>query len=366
MTRARRDSGLSITDVSNLTQIRPNVVDCIEHDDFSACSDDIEARAEIRAIAEAIGLPAEPLVNEYEATGPIAPAPATEPLPAEEPTEPIPVISADEPAAAEASYPGEPAYADQRAYADESAYADEPAYAGQPAYPAETAGLLGAMSASARRARGNAFVLAGAGLLVVAILGGCLLAFGIGGSATPQASPTSGHRGHGTSQAPSGHSPARHSRKPSAAKGHAHVLRPARVTAFGPGGVRDGDHPQLAHLVLRGHGGWHSSWYASPHFGNLQSGTGLVLDMGHEVTVRAVRIVLGNGQGANLEIRVGNVPTLSRLRPVARATGAARTVRMHAKPRHGRYVLIWFTRLPADHAGTFQASVYNVTLLGSR
>jgi len=98
----------------------------------------------------------------------------------------------------------------------------------------------------------------------------------------------------------------------------------------------------------------------------LQSGTGLVLDMGHEVTVRAVRIVLGNGKGASLEIRVGNALTLSRLRPVARATGAARVVRMHAKPRHGRYVLIWFTRLPSDHAGTFQASVYNVTLLGSR
>ncbi len=351
LTRARRDSGLSITDVSNLTQIRPNVVDCIEHDDFSACSDDIEARAEIRAIAEAIGLPAEPLVNEYEATGPIAPAQATDQLLADDSTEPIPTITADEPAAAEAAYPREPTYA------------DEPAYAGQ---PAAGPGLFGAMSASARRARGNAFVLAGAGLLAVALLGGCLLTFGIGGSATPQASPTSGHRAQGTSQAPSGHSPGRHSRKPSAGKGHAHVLRPAHVTAFGPGGVRDGDHPQLAHLVLRGHGGWHSSWYASPHFGNLQSGTGLVLDMGHEVTVRAVRIVLGNGQGANLEIRVGNVPTLSRLRPVARATGAARTVRMHAKPRHGRYVLIWFTRLPSDHAGTFQASVYKVTLLGSR
>ncbi|HKR71123.1 MAG TPA: helix-turn-helix transcriptional regulator, partial [Streptosporangiaceae bacterium] len=136
LTRARRDSGLSITDVSNLTQIRPNVVDCIEHDDFSACSDDIEARAEIRAIAEAIGLPAEPLVNEYEATGPIAPAQATDQLLADDSTEPIPAITADEPAAAEAAYPREPTYA------------DEPAYAGQ---PAAGPGLFGAMSASARR-----------------------------------------------------------------------------------------------------------------------------------------------------------------------------------------------------------------------
>jgi hypothetical protein len=33
-------------------------------------------------------------------------------------------------------------------------------------------------------------------------------------------------------------------------------------------------------------------------------------------------------------------------------------------PAHGRYVLIWFTRLPPDPAGTFQASVHNVRLEG--
>jgi hypothetical protein len=35
-----------------------------------------------------------------------------------------------------------------------------------------------------------------------------------------------------------------------------------------------------------------------------------------------------------------------------------------ATPAHGRYVLIWFTRLPPDPAGTFQASVYNLRLEG--
>jgi hypothetical protein len=29
-----------------------------------------------------------------------------------------------------------------------------------------------------------------------------------------------------------------------------------------------------------------------------------------------------------------------------------------------RYVLIWFTLLPPDSAGTFQAVVYNVTISG--
>jgi hypothetical protein len=31
---------------------------------------------------------------------------------------------------------------------------------------------------------------------------------------------------------------------------------------------------------------------------------------------------------------------------------------------HARYVLIWFTRLPPDTSGTFQASVYHVGLKG--
>ncbi len=30
-----------------------------------------------------------------------------------------------------------------------------------------------------------------------------------------------------------------------------------------------------------------------------------------------------------------------------------------------RYVLIWFTALPSAGSGTYQASVYNVTMLGA-
>jgi len=33
-------------------------------------------------------------------------------------------------------------------------------------------------------------------------------------------------------------------------------------------------------------------------------------------------------------------------------------------PAHGRYVLIWFTSLPPDSAGTFQARVYDLQLEG--
>jgi len=35
-----------------------------------------------------------------------------------------------------------------------------------------------------------------------------------------------------------------------------------------------------------------------------------------------------------------------------------------SQPARGRYVLIWFTRLPPDPSGTFRAEVWNVRLEG--
>lgn len=54
------------------------------------------------------------------------------------------------------------------------------------------------------------------------------------------------------------------------------------------------------------------------------------------------------------------------LRPVASAANAGGNLRLRlAKPVRGRYVLIWFTRLPPDPAGAYEAKVYNVRLRGS-
>ena len=50
----------------------------------------------------------------------------------------------------------------------------------------------------------------------------------------------------------------------------------------------------------------------------------------------------------------------------ASSAGAAGVLRLRfSRPAHGRYVLLWFTRLPVDPAGTFQASVYNIKLTGA-
>jgi hypothetical protein len=147
--------------------------------------------------------------------------------------------------------------------------------------------------------------------------------------------------------------------------GRAVSLAPARATAFGPNG---GDNPQLAHLVLGGrHAGWHSDWYTSARFGNLYPGTGLLLNMGRTVTITGARINLGNTAGASLQLRVGGRPTMAHMRAVAHASGAGGVVRLHpSHPARGRYVLVWFTRLPSNPSGNFQAHVHRVSLQGHR
>jgi hypothetical protein len=146
----------------------------------------------------------------------------------------------------------------------------------------------------------------------------------------------------------------------------AQSLAPVRATAFGPNG---GDNPQLAHLVIGGRhaAGWHSDWYTSARFGNLYQGTGLLLNMGRTVAITSAQVNLGQASGATLQLRVGGRPALARLRAVAHASGAGGMVRFHLPhPARGRYVLVWFTRLPADPSGAFQAHVRSVSLQGHR
>lgn len=63
---ARRQAGMTIAQVSQHTRIRESVIQAIERDDFSVCGADFYARGHIRAIAHAIGVDAEPLVQEYD------------------------------------------------------------------------------------------------------------------------------------------------------------------------------------------------------------------------------------------------------------------------------------------------------------
>lgn len=140
----------------------------------------------------------------------------------------------------------------------------------------------------------------------------------------------------------------------------------ASVAAFGPEGISDGDHPELASRILDEGADqpWHSQWYATPKFGDLRSGTGLLLILGETATVRDVRLLLGSAPGTDVQLRVGTSPSLD-LPTVASASGVGGTVLLTpTAAATGRYVLIWFTRLPPDGHGRYQVSVYRAAVNG--
>ena len=147
----------------------------------------------------------------------------------------------------------------------------------------------------------------------------------------------------------------------------ARTLTPASATAFDANGAGQGDNSGLAHLAIDGNPAtaWQTDWYTTAHFGNLYPGMGLLVDMGRAMTITAVRITLGPAHGAGFQLRVGTAPALADLSPVAQAadTGGVVDLRL-TTPAHGRYVLIWFTSLPPDPAGSFQLSVYDLKLEG--
>ena len=146
----------------------------------------------------------------------------------------------------------------------------------------------------------------------------------------------------------------------------AHPLDVVSVSAFGPEGTSDGDNPGVASQVLNvaTDQPWYTQWYATPEFGGLRPGTGLLLTLDATATVRDVRLVLGSAPGADVQVRVGNSP-VANLPTVASESGLAGTVQLTlTTPAAGRYVLIWFTRLPPDGHGHYQVDVYSASVDG--
>ncbi len=146
------------------------------------------------------------------------------------------------------------------------------------------------------------------------------------------------------------------------------ALKPASAATFDPYGTGQGGSSQLGYRAIDASPAtyWHTEWYTTARFGNLKPGTGLLVDMGRMVTLADARITLGTAPGANFQLRVGNsAAALADLRPVASAASASGRVSLRLRtPADGRYVLIWFTRLPPDSSGSYQANVYDIRLSG--
>jgi hypothetical protein len=148
----------------------------------------------------------------------------------------------------------------------------------------------------------------------------------------------------------------------------AQALVPVSAEAFGPAGAASGDNPQLAgkaidaSMLTR----WLSDWYRTANFGNVQAGTGLLIDMGQRVTVSSVELDLGSASGADVDLLTGDTPEKAQMTLKTTANNASRTLNLGlARPESVRYLLIWFTLLPQDSSGTYQASVYNVAVNGT-
>jgi cytoskeletal protein RodZ len=326
---ARRRSGLTLSEVSERAGVTEPIIRGIEQDDYAACGGDSIARSHIRAIAGAVGEDPVPLMDEYDERWQSAENGAAD----DGAASPVMVTTL-----AEAFPPARPVRTRER-----------------------------------RRVRWSGALA----VLVLAVLGFASYEFVAGvGRAHHTAAATTPRPSHVASQpaalpsvtpsvqvttaAPSP------SLTPSPTPVAVRTLTPASVTAFGPLGTADGDNEQIAARALSGDPAtpWYSQWYATADLNN-KGGTGLLLDMGRSVTITSVRLFLAGRSGADLQVRAGDRPVLPDLRTVARSSGAGGTVRLSlTTPVRARYLLIWFTLLPPDNAGHYQASVYGITVKG--
>ena len=133
-----------------------------------------------------------------------------------------------------------------------------------------------------------------------------------------------------------------------------------------------------ANMAIDGnpHTAWQTQFYkGNPVFGGLKTGSGLILDMGRAVKLSSVKVLFGPTAGANVSIGVGNDGSASQqsdanfttVASAANLPGGSHTFRSDFTAT-GRYVLIWFTRLPPEAGGPasrYEAEIFNVIVRGS-
>ncbi|MER7611373.1 protein kinase family protein [Nonomuraea wenchangensis] len=142
------------------------------------------------------------------------------------------------------------------------------------------------------------------------------------------------------------------------------TVKPAKAKGFDPLGDDGDEKSDKAGLAIDGKPStfWETQGYATAELGNLKKGVGLLLDMGKSVQVSDVVATLGSSPGANVELKVGDAPELGSLKTVATAKDASgKTTLKPDQAATGQYVLIWFTRVPAD-AGKFHGTIYEVVV----
>jgi putative peptide zinc metalloprotease protein len=156
------------------------------------------------------------------------------------------------------------------------------------------------------------------------------------------------------------------------------VLTPVSAEGFDPLGTLGGGDSSDENSDLAGYAidsdlqtAWQTQYYlGNPVFGGLKTGSGLILDMGRQIRPTSVTVTFGSTPGADVAIEVGNnaspsVSALSGFRTVATADGIGGTHYFRTPTSlAGRYVLIWFTKLPPAGPDQFQAQIFNIIVRG--
>jgi cytoskeletal protein RodZ len=320
LSEARYAAALSVPEVSRMTRIREGVIWDIERDDFRYCGGDFYARGHIRAIADAIGIDSAPLIEEYDATYRAGPPPQ------------------DQGPGLIAWRPPDPTGRDQRR-----------------------------RNHNGRRDRDRSPVpwVAAICLIVLAIFGwGIYNVAHINRHSSESAAQAAYNR---TANGHAKTTPAAKSPSPASAPTTAsplQTIKPVSVKAYGPYGVQ-GDNPQAAYEAIDGSPTtrWRSDWYSTASFGNTQTGTGLMIDLGHPVIIDSATITIGT-PGAFIQLRGGDTPSAAASTIIGSDKDAPATAVIRPEETPVRYLLIWFTQLPPDSDGTYRAVVYNVALQG--
>jgi hypothetical protein len=379
LAEARSEAGLTVTEVSQRTRIREKIIRDIEHDDYAACGGDYYARGHIRAIARVVGTDPAPLIEEYDAVHmPPPPEPDLENGTGAGHNEGVswhvpgwtrrPHADMNGNGAAGRPAASEPAAADADTGPLFPPAAVRPAGPGQYGISAAEAfrPSMPLQQFRSRRPPNLTAILA----VIVLIVIGVLIYLLVSGGSSPAKPPAGSHHSTRAGAHPTTHPTAHPSGSPaSTALAAAPVpLRIARAVAFGPGGAAHGDNPSLAAQAIDGRSStyWQTDWYATSHFGGLESGTGLLLDMGSPVSTASVQLALGPSAGGSLELLAGSTPALADLHVVGTAhnPGGTLTIQM-APPVTARYLLVWFTSLPPDSTGTYQATISSVKVSGA-
>jgi hypothetical protein len=107
---------------------------------------------------------------------------------------------------------------------------------------------------------------------------------------------------------------------------------------------------------------WTSELYATPQFGNLKKGVGVLLDLGQPTSVHQVTIDLANGP-VSVTVYAATSPSLTGAAVIGTAPAGTGRVQIKAATTmpESEFIIVWFSSL-GPLGGQFGASISEIAL----